>query len=119
MEIVGTHHHGKLDAPSGTALKAAKLIADALGLSEDLIKTGRPAGKQEKRGKEIYIHSLRVGDVAGEHTVVFAGPAERIELTHRAHSRETFAAGVIRAIRFVKEHGKAGKVHDMWNVLGL
>lgn len=118
-EIVEIHHRGKLDAPSGTALKAAKLIASALGLKEDAIKTGRPAGKHEKHGREIYIHSIRAGDVAGEHTVVFAGPAERIELTHRAHHRETFAAGVVRAVRFLKERHDQKKIYDMWDVLGI
>jgi 4-hydroxy-tetrahydrodipicolinate reductase len=119
VEIIEVHHRGKLDAPSGTALRAAKLIADSLGKSEESIKVGRPAGKQKEQSGEIYIHSLRVGDVIGEHTVIFAGPAERIELTHRAHSREVFAVGVIKAIRFLREHGTPGKIYDMWDVLGL
>jgi len=119
VEIVETHHRGKLDSPSGTALRTANLIAKEFGLREGDVEFGRPAGKHGERGKKIYVHSLRLGDVAGEHTVTFAGPSERLELVHRAHSRETFAAGVIKAARFVVEKGEPGKIHDMWDALGL
>ena len=119
VEIVETHHSGKVDSPSGTALQTAKLIAQALGLSERKIKCGRPAGRTPRRKGEIYVHPIRAGDVIGEHAVVFAAPGERVELLHRAHSRETFAEGVMKAIRFVAKGGRPGVIHDMQEVLGL
>ena len=119
VEIIETHHVGKLDAPSGTALRAAEIIAEEFGLGKESIKCGRPAGKRHRTKDEIYVHSVRVGDVVGEHVVTFAGPSERVELVHRAHSREAFAAGAMRAIRYVVEKGKPGVVHTMEDVLGL
>ncbi len=118
VEVVEIHHRGKLDSPSGTALKAAKIVAEEFGRGEGAVKIGRSAGKS-KRGGEVCIHSIRVGDVVGEHTAIFAGPGERMELTHRAHSREAFAEGVIKAIRFLVKEGKPGAILGMENVLGL
>jgi 4-hydroxy-tetrahydrodipicolinate reductase len=119
VDIVETHHVHKVDAPSGTALRAAEIVAKELGLSPKNIKCGRPAGKKPRKRGEIYIHSLRIGGVIGEHTVVFAAPNERVEITHRAQSREAFAAGAIKAIRHVVTKGKPGVIQDMRDVLGL
>jgi 4-hydroxy-tetrahydrodipicolinate reductase len=115
VEIIEVHHNQKKDAPSGTAKKAAQIIADATDV--DKLIYGRE-GNVGARGKEIAIHSVRAGDVVGEHTVIFAGNKERIELTHRAHSREAFAEGCVMAIRWVAGR-KDGKVHTMNEVLGL
>jgi 4-hydroxy-tetrahydrodipicolinate reductase len=103
VEIVEVHHVHKKDAPSGTAKKAAQIVAKALGRGEDSIK----------------IKSIREGEVVGDHTVIFSNPQEQIEITHRAKSRETFAAGAIKAIRHVVKKGKPGVIHDMQDVLGL
>lgn len=115
VEIIELHHDQKRDAPSGTALKTAHIVADATGV-KDLVY-GRK-GVVGARGKEIGIHAIRVGDVVGEHTIIFGGNKERIELTHRAHSREAFAEGCITAIRWVAAR-KDGDVHSMTEVLGL
>ncbi len=118
VEIFETHHRFKKDAPSGTALRMAQGIAGALG--RDLDKTGiyGRKGLVGERGKEeIAIHALRAGDVVGEHTVVFGGMGERIEVTHRAHSRDNFARGAIRAARWVI--GRPPGLYDMQDVLGL
>ena len=119
VEIVEAHHMHKADAPSGTALRAAEIISKEFGLSRESIKCGRPAGKQPRGKGEIYIHSVRAGDIVGEHVVTFAAPGERVEIVHRAHSRETFAAGALKAIRHVVKKGKTGIVQDMQDVLGL
>jgi len=115
IEITEIHHNQKKDAPSGTALEAAKRMMRITGIDE--LRHGRE-GITGERGKEIGIHSIRCGDVVGDHTVMFAGNSEIIELRHRAGSRESLAKGFIQAIRWV--HGKKdGKVHDMEEVLGL
>lgn len=119
VEIVETHHVHKADSPSGTALRAAEIIAEEFGLSKESIKCGRPAGKRPRAKGEIYIHSIRAGDVVGEHTVTFAAPGERVEIVHRAQSRETFAVGALKAIRHVVKKGRPGAVQDMRDVLGL
>jgi len=119
IEIVEAHHMHKADAPSGTALRAAEIIAKEFGWSKESIKCGRPAGRQPRAKGEIYIHSIRAGDIVGEHVVTFAAPGERVEIVHRAHSRETFAAGALKAIRHVVKKGKLGIVQDMQDVLGL
>jgi 4-hydroxy-tetrahydrodipicolinate reductase len=115
VEIIEVHHDKKKDAPSGTAVKAAKIISDATKV--DKLVYGRE-GLVGARGREIGIHAVRLGDVVGEHTVVFAGNKERIELTHRAHSREAFAEGSLAAIRYVAGR-KDGRVHSMAEVLGI
>ena len=115
VEIIEMHHDRKKDAPSGTAMRAADIISKATNV--DKYVYGRQ-GVVGARGKEIGIHAVRAGDVVGEHTVIFAGNRERIELTHRAHSREAFAEGCITAIHWVNTR-KDGKVHTMAEVLGI
>jgi len=119
IEIVEAHHVHKADSPSGTAIRAAEVIAKEFGWGKESIKCGRPAGRQPKAKGEIYIHSIRAGDIVGEHVVTFAAPGERVEIVHRAHSRETFAAGALKAIRHVVKKGRTGIVQDMQDVLGL
>ncbi|MEM0449273.1 MAG: 4-hydroxy-tetrahydrodipicolinate reductase [Methanomassiliicoccales archaeon] len=115
IEIIETHHDKKKDAPSGTAMRAAQIASEVTGI--DNIVYGRQ-GNVGPRGREIGVHAVRAGDVVGEHTIIFAGNKERIELTHRAHSREAFAEGCIAAIRWVSAR-RDGKVHSMAEVLGL
>jgi len=117
-ETTEIHHRMKKDAPSGTAAKMAEVIAEALG--RDLGKVGvygRHGLVGERGPKEIGVHALRGGDIAGEHTVVFSTLGERLELTHRAHSRDTFAHGALRAIRFVA--GARPGLYSMHDVLGI
>lgn len=101
IEIFEVHHNKKKDAPSGTAKKLAQVVADATGktLSRDAVY-GRQGIVGERKPGEIGVLAARAGDIVGEHTVIFAGPGERIELIHRAHSRTTFASGALRAARF-------------------
>jgi len=102
IEIVEAHHRHKKDAPSGTAGKLAEILAKARGQNLEKVAVYGRQGITGERAKEtIGIHAVRGGDIIGDHTVIFAGPAERIELTHRAHSRDTFARGAVRAARFV------------------
>lgn len=115
VEIVEVHHNQKKDAPSGTARRAAEVISKVTDV--DKMVYGRE-GQVGARGKEIGIHSVRAGDVVGEHTVIFAGRKERLELTHRAHSREAFAEGCVVAIRWIAGKGDGG-IHSMEEVLGL
>jgi 4-hydroxy-tetrahydrodipicolinate reductase len=113
VEIVEAHHHMKKDAPSGTALKMAQVIAERLG--RDLDKVGvysRQGMIGERTSQEIGIQTLRAGDIVGEH-----GMGERLEFIHRAHSRDNFARGAIRAARWVV--GRANGIYDMQDVLGL
>lgn len=115
VEIVETHHSMKKDAPSGTAKEAVKRIQNATKI-DDVIY-GRK-GVTGPRGREICVHSIRAGDVVGDHTVIFAKNMERIELTHKAISREAFASGCIETIRWISKK-KDGKLHTMDEVLGL
>ena len=118
VEIVEAHHHLKKDAPSGTALKMAQVIAESLG--RDLDKVGVYSRKGmigERTKQEIGIQTLRAGDIVGEHTVIFGGMGERLEFIHRAHSRDNFARGAIRAALWVV--GRANGLYDMQDVLGL
>jgi 4-hydroxy-tetrahydrodipicolinate reductase len=117
VEIIEAHHRMKKDAPSGTALKLANVIAKALGRSDKDYRFCREGIIGERAPNEIGIQTIRGGDIVGEHTVMFAGIGERIELTHRASSRETFARGAIRAALWVV--GKAPGVYNMQDVLGL
>ena len=118
MEIVEAHHRMKKDAPSGTAMKMAQVIAQAVNRNLDEVGVFARKGMiGERTKKEIGIQTLRAGDIVGEHTVLFAGKGERIELTHRAHSRDTFAAGAVRAAKWVV--GKKPGLYDMMDVLGL
>jgi 4-hydroxy-tetrahydrodipicolinate reductase len=118
VEITELHHRFKKDAPSGTALRMAEVVAAALG--RDLGRAavyGRQGLPGERSREEIGILSLRSGDVVGEHTVSFGALGERLELTHRAHSRDTFARGALRAARFIAEQGPG--LYSMQDVLGL
>lgn len=99
VEIVESHHREKKDAPSGTAKRLAELLASA---------RKQPSGS-------IPVHAIRAGDIVGDHTVVLAGPSERLELTHRAHSREVFAQGALRAVKFIV--GRKPGLYDMSHVL--
>ena len=118
VEVVEAHHRHKIDAPSGTAVRIGEILADALGrdLATDAI-FGREGITGARERRSIGFHSLRGGDIVGDHTVVFAGTGERIEITHRASSRENFAAGAVRAVRFVA--GRAAGRYGMDDVLGL
>lgn len=117
-EIVEMHHRLKVDSPSGTALALGRVVAESLG--RDLGKDGR-FGREgligKRGGREIGIMALRGGDVVGDHTVVFAGAGERLELTHRAQSRDCLARGALRAALWVADK-KPGR-YDMLDVLGL
>lgn len=118
LEVVEMHHRLKKDAPSGTAATLAEILADVRGqqLSE-IIRHGRDGITGERTAAEIGMHSLRGGDVVGDHTVIFAANGERVELTHKASSRETFANGALRAAQWVVKQ-KPG-LYDMQDVLGL
>ncbi len=115
VEIVEMHHRMKEDAPSGTAKTLAEILQKARKI--DKVRHGREGIIGERKPNEIGIHSLRGGDVVGDHTVIFAGTGERIELTHRASSRETFAKGALRAAQWIV--GKPPKLYSMQDVLGL
>ncbi|MDP3981296.1 MAG: 4-hydroxy-tetrahydrodipicolinate reductase [Chlamydiota bacterium] len=118
VEILEAHHRWKKDAPSGTAKRFIELLASARGSSlEKDVVTGRIGGALERTPKEIASFSVRAGDIVGDHTIMFGGVGERIELTHRAHSRDTFAKGALRAASFVVS-AKPG-LYDMLDVLGL
>jgi 4-hydroxy-tetrahydrodipicolinate reductase len=118
VEITEIHHRGKKDAPSGTALRMAEIIASALGRDLNQVGVyGRRGLTGERTASEIGIQSLRAGDVVGEHTVVFGGLGERLELTHRVGSRDTFARGAIRAARFIAT-APAG-LYSMQDILGF
>lgn len=119
MELIETHHNQKKDSPSGTALTVGKIAAEASGKDfDEVVRFGRPRGELGERPKdEIGIHSVRAGDIAGDHNFILAGPSERIELIHRAQSRQAFIGGVIKAIRHVTSEGKPGKIENMQDVL--
>lgn len=119
VEIIEAHHKHKKDAPSGTAVRAAEIIADELNRNLDEVGVyGRKGAVGERTADEIGIHAIRGGDIVGDHTVLFAGEGERIELVHRAQSRQAFVNGVIKALRYVVNAEK-GKISDMADVLGL
>ncbi len=118
IEIVETHHRHKVDAPSGTALQMGEVIATALGTRlDDVAVFDRHGVTGERRPGSIGFAALRGGDVVGDHTVLFAGAGERIEITHKAASRAGYAMGSLRAARFVA--GKSRGLYDMQDVLGL
>jgi len=118
MEVVEAHHRLKKDAPSGTAMNLARILADTTGrnLETDAVY-GRRGFIGVRSAEEIGIQSIRGGDIIGEHTVLFAGPGERIEITHRAHSRDNFARGALLAASWVV--GQPNGLYDMQDVLGL
>ncbi|MDR3092670.1 MAG: 4-hydroxy-tetrahydrodipicolinate reductase [Endomicrobium sp.] len=118
IEIVEVHHNKKKDSPSGTAAKLAEVAASSIGRDiNDAGVYGRHSTDALRKKDEIGVHSVRAGDIVGDHTVYFAGPGERIELTHRAHSRDTFAAGAVRAAKWVA--GRKTGLYDMTDVLSL
>jgi 4-hydroxy-tetrahydrodipicolinate reductase len=118
LEIVEMHHRMKKDAPSGTAATLAEVLAGVRKLQlKQSLRHGREGLVGERTASEIGMHSLRGGDVVGDHTVIFATNGERLELTHKASSRETFANGALRAAQWVVKQ-KPG-LYDMQDVLGL
>ena len=118
VEISEVHHRFKKDAPSGTALRMAEVVAEALGRDLDKVAVyGRQGLPGERPSKEIAVLSQRSGDVVGEHTVSFGALGERLELTHRAHNRDTFARGAVRAARWIV--GQPPGLYSMQDVLGL
>ena len=118
IEIIEAHHRHKVDAPSGTALKMGEVIADALGrdLNECAVYA-RQGVTGERDPSSIGFATIRGGDIVGDHTVLFAGTGERIEISHKSSSRATYAQGSLRAARFLK--GKKAGLFDMFDVLGL
>ncbi len=118
IEIIEAHHRHKVDAPSGTALRMGEVVAEALGRD---LKTcavyGREGITGERERKTIGFETIRAGDIVGEHTVMFAGLGERVEITHKASSRQTFAKGAARASLWLA--GQGAGLYDMQDVLGL
>ncbi|WP_255221207.1 4-hydroxy-tetrahydrodipicolinate reductase [Variovorax boronicumulans] len=118
IEIVEAHHRFKVDAPSGTALKMGEVIADALGRDlKDCAVYGREGITGERDPSTIGFATIRGGDIVGDHTVLFAGIGERIEISHKSSSRVTYAQGALRAVRFLS--GQRNGLFDMFDVLGL
>jgi len=118
IEIIESHHRNKKDSPSGTALRIAELVAQTMGQKLNDIAVYSRHGLSEGRKKgEIGIQAIRGGDVVGEHSLIFYGDGERIELTHKASSRDTFAKGAIRALKWLR--GKPNGLYSMKDVLGL
>ena len=118
VEIIEAHHRHKVDAPSGTAIRIGEIVATALG--RDLPSSaahGRRGNTGERETKTIGFHAVRGGDIVGEHTVMFAGEGERVELVVRSTSRATYALGALRACRFLE--GRGPGLYDMQDVLGL
>ncbi|MGD2176124.1 MAG: 4-hydroxy-tetrahydrodipicolinate reductase [Candidatus Brocadiaceae bacterium] len=103
VEITEAHHRRKRDAPSGTALELARVICVALNRDAGVLRHGREGRVGPRPSEEVGVHAIRAGDIVGEHTVLFAGEGERLELTHRASSRDVFARGALQAARFLVE----------------
>ena len=118
VEIIEAHHRHKVDAPSGTALKLGEVVAAALHRDLGKVqKHGREGDTGERPPKQIGFHAIRGGDIVGEHTVVFAGVGERVEVAVRSQSRMTYAAGALRAALWLQDRGPG--LYDMADVLGL
>ena len=118
IEVIEAHHRHKVDAPSGTALKMGEVLANALGRDlKDCAVYAREGVTGERDPSSIGFATIRGGDIVGDHTVLFAGTGERIEITHKSSSRATYAQGSLRAVRFL--HGKDKGLFDMFDVLGL
>ncbi len=118
IEIIEAHHRHKVDAPSGTALKMGEVIAGALGRDlKDCAVYAREGVTGERDPSSIGFATIRGGDIVGDHTVLFAGTGERIEITHKSSSRATYAQGSLRAVRFL--HDQPTGMFDMFDVLGL
>ena len=118
VEIIEAHHRHKVDAPSGTALKLGEVIAKALDRDlKDSSVFGRKGDTGERPRRQIAFHAIRGGDIVGEHTALFAGAGERLELTVRSQSRMTYAAGAVRAAKWLQK--RPAGLYDMFDVLGL
>jgi 4-hydroxy-tetrahydrodipicolinate reductase len=118
IEVIEAHHRHKVDAPSGTALAMGEVVARALGRElKDCAIYGREGVTGERDAKTIGFATIRGGDIVGDHTVLFAGTGERIEITHKSSSRQTYAQGALRAARFLMDHGPG--LYGMDDVLGL
>jgi 4-hydroxy-tetrahydrodipicolinate reductase len=118
IEIVEAHHRHKVDAPSGTALKMGEVIASAIGRDlKDCAVYARQGITGERDPSSIGFATIRGGDIVGDHTVLFAGIGERIEISHKSSSRATYAQGALRAVRFLS--GRKAGLYDMFDVLGL
>ena len=118
IEVIEAHHRHKVDAPSGTALKMGEVLAEALGRDlKDCAVYAREGITGERDPSTIGFASIRGGDIVGDHTVLFAGTGERIEITHKSASRTTYAQGSLRAVRFLAGHPRG--LFDMFDVLGL
>jgi 4-hydroxy-tetrahydrodipicolinate reductase len=115
VEILERHHRFKKDSPSGTALQFARTVQDKMGQTQ--LRHGREGLVGERPTGEIGIHSIRVGDNVGEHTIIFSTLGETLELTHRAHARDCYARGALRAAKFLA--GKPPGKYTMNDVLGL
>ncbi len=118
IEVIEAHHRDKIDAPSGTAVRMGEIIAATLGRDLDAVAVyGRQGITGARERRTIGFETIRAGDIVGEHTVLFAGNGERIEITHRAQSRMNFAQGALRAVRFLS--GESSGLYDMQDVLGF
>lgn len=118
IEVIEAHHRHKVDAPSGTALRMGEVVATALGRDlKDCAVYGREGHTGERPATQIGFSTIRGGDIVGDHTVLFAGTGERIEITHKSASRMSYALGSLRAARFLR--GKQNGLFDMQDVLGL
>ncbi len=117
VEIIEAHHKFKKDAPSGTAVRLSEIIADSLDRDINKVGVYGRKGMAERRPKEIGIHTVRAGDIVGEHRVLYGGMGETVELFHRAQSRETFARGSIRAAKWLVS--QLPGLYDMQDVLEL
>lgn len=118
IEIIEAHHRHKVDAPSGTALRMGEVIADALGEKlDDVAVYAREGHTGERKTGSIGFATIRGGDIVGDHTVLFAGEGERIEISHKSSSRQSYAQGSLRAARFLQ--GQNSGLYDMQDVLGL
>lgn len=118
IEIIEAHHRHKKDAPSGTALRMGEVIADTLGRNlKECAVYGREGVTGERDKSTIGFATIRAGDIVGEHTVMFASAGERVEITHKATSRKTFASGAVRAAQWLAEKDKG--IFDMQDVLGI
>lgn len=118
IEIIEAHHRHKIDAPSGTALRMGEVVAESLGRDlKDCAVYGRQGITGERDKKTIGFETIRAGDIVGDHTVMFAGTGERVEITHKASSRMTFASGAMRAASWLS--AKDNGLYDMQDVLGL
>jgi len=116
-EVIEMHHRFKKDAPSGTAARLLEIILEERKLNASHLRNGREGITGERTSTEVGMHSLRGGDVVGDHTILFAALGERLELTHKASDRAIFARGAVRAAQWV--HGHKPGVYDMQDVLGL